>query len=128
MLGDGFVFLGPGHRVFGQTQQERQSGRHEELQPGQHVEDGLPAHTGRDLQHQAADAPEPHTVRDVVPGQESAVRGVPVDGVRVVSGSVAEPFRRRTAGNGHSARASRRFAGARVRTQQGAHTQVSRVL
>jgi len=32
------VFLGPGGRVPGQTQQERQPGGNEELQLGQHVE------------------------------------------------------------------------------------------
>jgi len=51
VLSVGLMFLGPGGRVPGQTQQEWQPGGNEELQLGQHVENRLSAHTGRDLQH-----------------------------------------------------------------------------
>lgn len=124
MLRVGFVFLGPGYCVPGQTQQERQSGRHEKLQLGQHVENRLSTHTGRDYQHETVDASEPHTLCHVFLGQQPVVRGVSIDGLWFLSRFVAKPFCGRVTGDRHSFRAERRSAGSRVHTQQRAYTQV----
>jgi len=83
------VFRGSSDRVLGQTQQERQFGRHEKLQSGQHDENRLSTDSGRNLQHQTVDAPEPHTLRYVLLGYKSAVRGVPPHGLWVVSRFIA---------------------------------------
>lgn len=127
VFGVGFVFLGQGDRVPGEAQQEWKSGRHEELQPGQYDENRLSTHTGRDLQHETTDASESHTVRHVFLGQESAVRGVSLDGLRFVSGFVTEPFCRGITRNGYSVRAQGRPARTRIHTQQKTHTQVCQV-
>lgn len=125
VLGVGFMFLGPSDCVPGQTQQERQFGRHEELQLGQYVENRLSTHPGRNLQHETVDAPESHTVRHVFLGRQSAVRGVPPYGLRVMPRSVTKPFLGRIARNGYSVHTQRCSARTRVHTQQRSHTQVS---
>lgn len=127
VLGIGFVFLGPSDRAPGKTQQEWEFGCHEELQLGQYVKSRLSTHTGRNLQHETADAPKPHTICHVFLGQQSTVRGVSPDGIWVMSRFIKKPLCRRTTGNSDSFHTQRCPTGTRVHTLQRSYTQVCNV-